>query len=623
MSDDSAVSSIVHRLKHLVLEFADVSPAHVELLFGPLIDWIDAADTPTSPNTPKLNLSGMAHKIAERVCYLHDIMLKIKDSVPRVAQFPYMVGVYIDLHFPSMRAVPCTKHTIYRHKLAPEQLSLSTILHDESPVLDLTTLARLWRDDNMLAKNTHTKSGGQRRDRRKLYKSIPFNSLLPAFTPKSVTEEGIFNTAVWRLLSKGRYGITTTRGMKTQYALACQTDLGKRIVRMFMLGAFRHATVIAPPWLRNPDPIAYKSATVITMLGEIITANTRHYSAIRTNMERDTTIHNYYVHATHQADEIRALMYDVPYTSVPAPTEQPVVDTTRLFWTLVSKLNIHSTLRVARLVHLPKSRRDTYRILAMHPHRFKLSGSILRLAGMSDADLETLGRLNTVCGDRPSRHLTRVLSDLSQEGYTLLYVCVDYLVNRARLGVIPIAAHRKVVTVPDADPYMYICGRCHSVLSQCRMVVVEDKSPKRMAMDIFGSDAMYSCKLCYSYDVRRVDMRYNYVFASPPKDVMRQCMFCMCQKCGHITEHKFVIGTVDLCRICYHAVAQLFIPRKCLCGRAMDVKAKAETLIVYRGKRMCMVGLCGKHVGLRRRAPPGVIEDEEFFKCLLENTNSS
>lgn len=623
------MSMVVHRLKHLFLEVSGLSSHAIDLLFGPLINWCYGTIklNEAAMNTAK-EIGGkciVKVSIAYRMCYLYEIMMATKDKVPKEANYPYIIGIVMDTHIPSLQADVESLVEIYNSELAPEMIKIDRVYNDEVPLLSETFLSQLWRDDEINIRSSVKPPSKQtvtvrKKKRRKLYKDFVPNCLLDEYKPIKKQAESI-DVSLKSLFEKGMHGVTTTRGMTDLFSECRKSELGYKLVRMFELGAYRHATFIAPPLMRiKPLENTYKPADITNILGECIYATTIHYVALYQGLYNNPSVHAYYQHIINVVNlQLRPRLYESVITPVPKHVYQhTMADTMRVFHLLAKKIAIRSRINKALLKHIDVPMDYLFCRLAEHPNRLRINGRVLQSIGMSDRDLKILSDLNTRADERISHVVTSVIRRLSAKGYALLHVCVHYLLHRSQLGVRPILAKRKFVSVKGSNPYLHICKKCHTIRSQCRMVVVSEKSPKRLATDITSSKGVLVCTDCYSTDILSVDMRYNYVFGPTPSNMTRRCVFCMCHHCGVITERRYVIGDAEYCRVCYHELASKYTVQKCLCGHTVDQKKEFSYLLAERDGRVTMQGLCHRHIFLRRQCHPCDIQPISFYQTFIE-----
>lgn len=623
------MNMMVHRLKHLFLEVSGLSPHTIELLFGPLINWcygsveLNAVAMDMAKTIGKTNIVKVS--IAYRMCYLYEVMNKTKDRVSVDAHYPYITGVVMDTHLPAINADVESLFDVYKHRLAPEMIGIDGVVHDESPLLSELMLSQLWRDDEINVRTTvksepkNQRTIIRKKKRRKLYRDFVPHCLLDEHKPtKSISER--IDASLKSLFEKGMHGVTTTRGMTDLFSECRRSGIGQQMVRMFELGAYRHSASIAPPLLRvSPLENTYKPADITVILGECIYANTLHYVALYRGLYNNPSVCEYYQHiikvASHQ---LRARLYDDVVVPIAKHVYQHnMIDTTRVFYLLVKKMAIRSRINRALLKHIDIPMKTLFECLSVHPNRLRINGRVLQNMGMGLRDLALLSELNVRTDERMSHVVTSVVRRLSAKGYALLHVCIHYLLHRAQLGVRPIMAKREFVTVKGSNPYLHICNHCYTIRSQCRMVVVSEKSPKRLATDITTSKGVLVCTDCYSTDICSVDMRYNYVFGPTPSNATRRCVFCMCHHCGVITEKRYVIGESEYCRVCYHEVAQNYVVQKCMCGHTVDTKKGHGFLLAERDGQVTMQGLCHRHLFLRHQCHPHDVQNIAFYKTFL------
>jgi hypothetical protein len=619
-SDCPVVSMIVHRLKYLFL--ATTGAELAGLLFGPLADWI--YNTPSVPQAAHDMAVAMAepgtihYKIALRMCTAYDLMGKI--TAPAEAHVPYMVGVFMDLHVPSMDHNSI--HEIYSNMAAPEQVPIASVSNDEVPTLSAVTLSRLWRGYDATKTTAKApraqRASVHRKTRRKPFRDIPHNCLLPDYSP--VLKVASVEDSAWQMLYKGMYGITTTRNIVTLFNDAMMTPEGAMMWASFSKGVYRHATVIAPPHLRRNVPMCtYKPGELTTILAEFIAANTRHYVAMNRNMCDKEESRRFYETAMSVSDRhLRQRSHGLPPTRVPrAPALHQRVDSTKLFWTLVERIGVRTKIKASLVVQATQDKPAAalYNTLAAHPNRLRLYGDILENMGMSDGDCAALQGFNVETGERATKTVARVLAQLSVAGKAKLYIYLHYVVHRAQLGCHKVHTLRRRVDVPKSVPYIHVCNRCHSIRSQCRMVTVSDKSVNGTALDITSDDERLMCTDCFSRDVSAIDMRDHYVHGVAPGTSTRRCTFCMCQKCGVVTEYRYIIGLTELCRVCYHNTAQHFVVQKCLCGRKIDKRGSGTVMTI--DEEVVMAGLCHRHLHLKDHCHPHAIMPIAFYHALM------
>lgn len=578
-SDCPMVSRLVHRLKHLFYELMD--PVLVDLLMGPLVDWIESTVEDEAAATLALRMSTagtLRHRIATRMCALH--MLS-EWTFPDEAHVPYMLGIMIDLHVPSLSQTSI--HIIYEKQCAPEQLSISEVYHDEYASVSIDFLARLWRpfDETPIVRRRENKG-------KTVFKDLPDGCVLDL-------DPSPANETQWRILRKGMHNASTTRSIVELYtASPCR----EHIERSFRLGAYRHARSIAPPWMRENICLEIpKASEIVHVLSEFIYANTQHLTSLYRHVNNERL---FYAHAVHVCEILRTRWYGgtlkVPRYSV----AMEHYDGVRLFWALVNKIKANSAVKISDYNIAGKPR---LALLKQHPNRFHLYGEYLAQIGMNESDLQHLAELNEI--GNPHKVVTRVLGRLSATGRVLLRLYVMYLLHRSRLSIHPFHGRGKGI--------LYVCECCFTIRTSCRFLSGA-KSPNGLVYDFV--EGVHRCNECLSDDVRAVDLQTHYVYGLAP-GTSSYAAYTSCTRCNTPSEMRYIVGTDYYCRMCYqNHIAPQSVQMICFCGRRIDKRGGGSTLMLDKGE-VILSGLCHRHVHLKTRVHPHDIPPKKFFQSFL------
>lgn len=568
------VSRIVHRLKHLFYELE--SRERVDQLFGPLVEWMDCSDPAAEELALRMATAGtLRHRIATRMCALY---LLSKRPFPREAHVPYMLGIFIDLHTPSLSC--SSMLDIYERECAPEQLPISSVYHDEHSSVSVDFLARLWRPFDE-APSVRRREGKAR----KIFKELPEGCVLD-LDPNPVNEN------MWRILRKGMHNASTTRSIVELFTVSpCR----EHIETTFRLGAYRHVTAIAPPWMRVKVELHVpKASEIVHILSEFIVANTYHLTSLHRHVSRESVFYN---HAVHVCEILRSRSYGstakVPRNNISLDH----YDGVRLFWALVHKIKVNCSVKVSDYT---KAGRPQLALLKDHPNRFHLYGEYLSRLGMHDKDLAHFAELNKK--GNPHKTVTRVLTKLSAPGRILLRMYVMYLLHRSRLSVHPFQGL--------GTGTMYVCESCYTIRTSCRFLSGA-KSPNGLVYDFI--QGTHRCNECLSETIRAVDLHTHYVYGLAP-GTTRYAAYTSCSRCNTPSEMRYVVGTDWFCRMCYqNHIAPQSVSTTCFCGRRIDKRGGGTTLMLE-GDNVVLSGLCHRHVNLKKRIHPHDILPKEFFE---------
>ena len=644
--DCRVVDLIIHRLRLLLTSTTgtSITPDVADLLFGPLLEWMSASDKvrqsiPTYadavPEALQIAGSPDAHHpdhplhtrfvVALRPCVYWSLYTKHRHLFPPVALFGYYIGIAIDIHMPALGRDDTTIHTIYNPeaRTSPESVRIADIYHDEAtnPLIPNTLLEELWseylncnrvRSTQPAAKRPRTSSYGASHDNttRQMLVKCMVKCLNTRYIPKSV-----------------RDGLRSTP----------PNPVVVRTLKSAILGAYKHATTIASPYVRHlvytalPSDLkdiisAFAPKEAYSLIAEAVCAVTAHHNTLSHILANDDGFESYrhraittsdtllrpyiidrikhdgslkvysWADVDYNPDDIPVLGYDVPVLSPPLQ---------RVFWELVSVLGIKQhipcTIHELATGKHPGGVSALYAAFRLQPHTLRIYNGILQKCGMSDADIKVIAKsFINVDPYRVSKHVASGVAALSKHGRAILWLYVHYISTRASIACQPIATRRVVwpASTPGRRlPLVVVCNNCLSVCTHCEDHTITRKKAKTKGTTVVidVTRDMVVCGKCKSADIGAVDVRHFYVTGPTPHTPSKQVTVCACQMCGKLTPTDTIIGTVHLCVKCFERATTLLVPRHCFCGEVLTPPIQSFVAQHENGTHATF-GVCEKHV---------------------------
>lgn len=648
------MDNILHRLRHLLIYKCKMESKSVGLLLGPLIHWTNNHKEYPVPAkavamAKKISRVGTIHYlVCLRMCCVWQVYLEFATRVPAEFTFPYYTGVVMDIHIPAIRLGKCTTlQEIYTKSAAPEMVPIDRIEHDSSSRIPRKKLERHWTtyachvDPSVGDRKTVGRAGKSNAKKKRGTPKININTLLPMVTPSTDDFLGDQNpVSLTDMLKKSEPNPNVYRYVPKTLHEGLSKSPSKnpiivRMVRMFFLGSYHHARVIAPPIFRiklyhkmttydmldKLENAKFISNQLYQILAEFVIAATRHNAALM-EMLRDHHDHHLYETTTfYKSDTMRTKFHPSPYVfkrpnKVKAEVRRP--SAVRLFWELVKHFDIKQKCQTKKIAIAIQGigYKRLYAAFAKQPKRLQLYRVILEMIDFPPKDLKLLDDLFNESNDQISRHMKRVvMRELSPVGNARLYLYVHYIRTRNMLAYVPIG-HKKDLKKDDI-PRMLVCTYCFTIRSQCLLDRLPKKAKSGVEIDIINDEAR--CSSCGMNKIESVDMRRTYVYGPSISDINKSMMHCACSRCGIMTVYKHVIGQSEFCSVCYKTVmANALSIRKCICGAILEEKKKHKSINAINARgQVSIYGLCPAHHYLQGCARPSDIQPLDFYKSIM------
>lgn len=576
--------------------------------------------------------------IVLRMCFLYSLAYVCEESEYTL---PYYIGVAMDIHIPALRlGADVTMHQVYYEKLAPELILIDMIEHDCHSRIDEATLERHWIAYACHAEPNTKRNIGRAGKNKKKRKYIPRHTLIGNITRPKKHKTSQDGNSLSEMLTKGlpnpsvfRYVPRTLE--KGLIAAPHENVVIVRMTRMYLLGTYHHARVIAPPDFRikimdmKPKDMMllirsakFNTKQLYAILSEFISSSTKHNQTLWSVLKDEHVFDQYVENAKSTGDLMRSHFYYTPVKlkkPCKPPTETRVPTSIRLFWELSKHLVVKPKCIFPKDIQLActgTTLENIYENFEKQPNSVRIHRCILVNIAFPEKDLAIIDELFDQSNVTIMKKLKRVLQLLSDVGRSKLKLYMHYIKSRAMLAIIPIG-HRKVLPATSKKPFILICDSCFTIRTQCLMETPKKSTKSVIETDIVGDHPR--CSTCHSKKILAVDTRKNYVYGTSMSDDSQSRMYCTCARCGIATVYSHVIGQTELCHDCYFGtMAKLIVVRKCICGTRIDEKndAKAVNALNENGK-VSIYGLCYKHVHLAESCASSDIPSIELYRTLI------
>jgi hypothetical protein len=659
---------ILHRMTHLLTHRYQLDKAEVALLLGPFAMWSAA------PLKIKKSAAAMAAKIIEllpavdrlktsaaaRVAQLWAVVHEGEQKhgpSPQSACVLYYTGLLVDTHMAMLwHPRPLLLHELYTLELAPEQIKITSIANDAVYPLTTASIHRLWKTyltraplkplakskKAKPAKNTKLKKG-----RKRQHADTSSHTLFstPALPPENRIDITVVqNSADYiKIIDKGMPRSTAARSIATRLKKTVQHQPENNVaivwmVRKFVLGAYKDATVIATPLNRVK---AYSPSTdylmsiisqlsnkqLYVMVAEYVIGMARSVKTLE-HVLLQITEWRMYVKQAHVVCNFQLRQLTVNNNMSPgkgAKIKQGFNQTltaTSALWILAEELGVKRNLQrcdidAARILSADLS--FVYRTFAAQKNDVHIYAAVLLEVGVPKVDIATLE--NTFRMLQPSdvaAQFKSMLSKMSPGGVAILKLYVHKIIHAASFAVIPIRLERKVRTHPNMLPYVLVCTSCYTTRSQVHNIKEHIKSKDGVEVDTINFAV--ACTGCGMPGVKMVDLRHNRVMSLNVNDMSTPSLTCLCYMCGRLTRYKHVIGVHEICEPCFKTAQKRVEPKRCVCDISFTNKNNVARTFVALDETgiTCLYALCKKHQWVLKHAcrPDHNIQ---FYKQLIEN----
>ena len=661
------MDTILHRLSYLLTYLCHISSSRTDLLLGPIIEWIHRYKEYDPPEEAiamateitKTTDHTIHFLIALRMCCIWCVY---KDNVDlmglqnpsgqetKFSTFPYYIGVAMDIHIPSISYGPhVTLQTIYIKKAAPELVKINEIEHDSFSRVDTKTIETHWMtyfghaEVQKTSNKTSGRAGKSQHRRKRSTTRIPNNTLIKTTHGDGVHKSKQNVKSLKEILIKGQPNQTVFRYVLKSFTRVLKISPEENVqvvsmTKMFFLGAYQHAKVIAPPAFRVKVYLKYKpedffdilveskyiSKQLYYIIAEFIVASSRHNQALMGMLHKSQDHMVYENETMYNVDTMRASHHPqlVSLVKPPKTTTGPKRPTMiRLFWELANKgLEIKAKIPTKRVANAIKGigLKKLYNTFRLQPRSVQIYKYILQQIDMPEDDIDILEAL--LCHPNEKiKGMKKAIERMSSIGRDRLYLYVHYIKTRAMLGYVRIGHMKKIQG--DVDPRLLVCEDCFTIRTQCLTNRLQKKSKSGIEIDIFKSEP--KCSGCKSTKIRSIDMLRNYVYGPSMSDVSSKRLYCACSRCGIITTYKYVIGQSEFCKECYSEdMASLLVIRKCLCGSILDDRQVHKTLnALNEYGQVSLYGLCSHHAYYSTLCQASDIQPIAFYKTMLNLTD--
>lgn len=304
--------------------------------------------------------------------------------------------------------------------------------------------------------------------------------------------------------------------------------------------------------------------------------------------------------------------------------ERPM-STSRVFWVLMKELG----LGVKRCVRKPDivaaktvcpNLATMYAAFRSQAESYRIYTAVLRRVGMPDVDVDTIeAAFAALEPNRIAPRFKEMIKKMSPSSVAVLKLYVHMLYQRSTFAVIPICIERD----PPKDhkkilPYLLVCTTCYTIRSQVHGVNVNLKSKDGVHVDTINFSV--TCTSCES-PVEMVNLVHNRVVGLNVNDMDTPALVCMCRMCGKATRYRHVIGSDELCGLCFTAARERIEPKRCVCGLEFTrLNSAAKTFVALDDKgESALYAVCKRHVSILEHAIHP-IHPIGFFRHLIQNT---
>lgn len=596
---------MAHRLRYLLFGATMGAIDHESsgLLCGPLTRWCTAESIPAFPYDPGMVQTLLSAvqgdtpfqaAVATRISILY-AMLSEHKHIPPAARFPYYVGVMIDLHW---NALVCpTLYHACRAGVCPEQQSITAILADESLgaySMRLRDVERVWTgvaSGAVFDEFDPWKPPRSDAAQKNVYKKVDPRSAFPSQshpeTP-SVGEGGV--VSILRYCFK----CTQARYIKRNLVRRLTDDTCDRVVltdiiRRGMLGAYRHARVIASPidrlavYRMSPDDVeaalaasssddektrttvSYEPRSVFMAIAEFMLGVTAHHPAIERALVLTTSFDEYKRTVQSTMDDHIRRKRRSPIDVVGIPSHPTGTTAHEAFDALYGAFKIDESRPPTQLRHVTSGgvslRRFAEHVEDQHGS-LQICRGVLEAIGLAPRDVAEIRDALTLHSAEPAcRAAIRKLPPvLSARGRAKFRHYLWLMARRARTGYI--------WNGTDAD----VTGDDIVICTDCNAMVSENIETQRRTkgVELNTVTGAVRCPECASSSFTIVPTQL-YTVTSATEDG-HTCTITMCQRCTWATEYNPLthVGQHSYCPRCYVHEANDHVLTTCVCGVTVE-----------------------------------------------------
>ena len=630
-------------MAHLLRHKFNLDPTLVRAVTGPFAEWVEldeSAGVVTDADIAqahkllerlelRLGVDALKTEAAVRVAVLHRLWETHADRWPTSSNAPQYFGILIDTHMPLlMHPGELQLHEVYSRGLAPEQTSIREIHSDVYYPMTPEMVEFVWRPyiNNAPVRCApmpvrRKRDRGPNRKRKRA--GAPGVELIPTVTEEPIprfTVRQDVRTFV-KTVTKSMPRSASIRSIRT---LLCKSIKFKpaenmaivHMVRLFILGAYRHCRRIAPPHIRvcvyrdTVESAAWMYATALEQLSskalyaviaEYVIGMAKTLPALFFILEKDPDWANYEAQAVSVCDEyLRPNFYDGA-TRAPPRIEVSMsrpLRSSNVFWAIAKHVGVRDrvprrVLDAARGVCPNLSR--LYTVFKAQCGRPRIFATALREVGVDERDIGVIGRAFTgLTAVNINKVFGEMVREVSPAALAVLHLYIHLLVHQSKFAVVPVRIQRDPVATKGHVPALLVCMSCLTIRSQAEGgSSARSKDGTHIDTINFG----VTCSSCDSHDVRKVDLRHNRVVGLSINNMTEPRLYTSCRVCQCTTTYRNVVGCNELCEQCFENVRSRLAPKRCVCGTVYTSRNSVRRVFVARDDRgeYALFSLCDAH----------------------------
>lgn len=602
--------------------------------------------------------TSVKYQAATRVEMLWSIYTKYRTHFNEDSMFAYYCGVLMDIHQPLLQHTqrhPIRIHEAYERRLAPEQVTIKNIICADYLGTHPAVMEYVWlqyiRECADITKSPFEVNKPSRKGKKKkktaaqkirvsTTNTTPFSISL--MCPLKESKPPTFfdfpqNPRLFmQIMKKGILGTNSTRYIDSRMQSALVTESHQnmiivRMVKMFFLGAYKDATIIAPPnkririYLDGYTDVYYHTLKTLSpkelhaVIAEHLIAAAQQNSALHSILSADPEWIEYRLHSMAVCNRyLRANMYGkviglkTIFKKSPRATvhaTNAVATPSAVFWTLANMVGpIKHKIPLNVLSSAAKGMRvgfhQFYETLQKQTSNCCISRGVLEEIGVRQDDIDYMMEESyKFKKDKLKKRIRTMIKNINPHTVHVLYLYMHYMIRRSKFAPLPVQHDIDDISMKGKQfPSIKVCTRCFSICTQTRSATGNSHKSKEgiyidTVNDTTDSPGMCMCTSTNLIDVSLKQTRFMGVTVNSPVDAK---IITRCHACDVATVYKYVIGTTDLCQKCYYRIHRELEARVCVCGKSFTTKTPAQARLLARNKEgnLSMYALCNKHVYL-------------------------
>ena len=657
---------VVHRMTHLFKYKLNLDHDWIDLLLGRFAAWVHAdyhRKNLTTEKTlyatsiiPPTNV--IKHEAMLRVVSIWFLFKRYRLEMPSESMYSFYCGALMDTHMKILthHDDDISLHKVYVLGIAPETTKLSSIFLSDNSSVSNAVMEEIWMthmSDGAVqmatSKDRQPKRRGKKRKRGNNEQGliVPGQILFDREQQKIPDYTKPQNPMAHRkIIAKGLPRPSSIRYIATALKRSILTEPEHHqavveIAILFILGAYKHAQIIAPPetrlevYKKNNHKFLYGILSTFNarelhhIISEHIIGSTKRNPELYFMLEHDIDWKRYHSQSTQISDGImRATMFNGSYDNLviekikPSPLPERPLTPEKIFGALVKCIGpIKTSIPVDKLEHASKniSLDRVFDAIRSQPvENMRIHGEILRQIGMDPEHIEQLKNgLVSMTSGKIQREMNKLINSFSQETTSKLHIYIHYLLHRATFRIINVYEDRRNDLPRGPLPYILVCFNCYTIRSQARGSSAGRKSKEGVQLDII-SQTNVSCSKCRSKKkIKCVPLVNRMVHGISVNDPSAPQLFTLCRLCGVITPYNKVVSDKQLCEPCYRKAQKTLLCKRCLCGVEFTSKSPVSSTItaVYKGN-LTLVAFCDKHSWVIKHAENKKLP-VEFYESLI------